>query len=78
MSENGRKLTKAQRNDLQIAQGMSHIGGICPYGRAERTRYERLRARRLLKFFEGRRAKSWADQFYEITEAGRTALKDSQ
>lgn len=51
-----------------------HLGGFYTADRREYAACERLRKRRLLMFWNGRRSQFWQSQFFTITENGEAEL----
>lgn len=79
MSDNpkdGGAVTFPQFKMLLSAVSWSDLGGFCALNHSEYRACENLRKRRLLKLWNGRRAKNWKDQFYDITETGAAAFRD--
>lgn len=68
------RLTPTQRTLLERGRENAHIGGFYTADRSEYNSCARLRARRLLMFWMGRKSRFWSSQFFTITDAGRLAL----
>lgn len=71
------KITAARRQLLERGKEMQHAGGFYTADYRQWQRCETLRSADLLKFWNGKRCMFWRAQFYDITEAGRTALSAS-
>lgn len=70
------RITKHVMAALDRALEMEHAGGFYTANRIEYNRLERMRQAGLLKFYNGRRCRCWAAQYFTITDAGRAVRVD--